>query len=186
MAETISAAKDPTNGALTEEAQEMVQDMANEGEERGDFQSWSQAERDALEKIDQRLRRELEARIRYFAERPQEIDDRLAELDREWDLERLLMANAGAFSLMGLTFGVAHRRWFLLPMAVGVFLIQHAAKGWCPPSSLLRRLGIRTAAEIDHERYALKAVRGDFDTVRTDENPEERARRAIEAADRNV
>jgi hypothetical protein len=28
---------------------------------------------------------------------------------------------------------------------------------------VLRRLGFRTASEIDHERYALKALRGDFE-----------------------
>jgi hypothetical protein len=27
---------------------------------------------------------------------------------------------------------------------------------------LFRRLGVRTASEIDEERYALKALRGDF------------------------
>jgi len=31
-----------------------------------------------------------------------------------------------------------------------------------PPVPLLRRLGVRTASEIEAERYALKAVRGDF------------------------
>jgi hypothetical protein len=29
----------------------------------------------------------------------------------------------------------------------------------------LRRLGIRTADEINNERYALKALRGDFENV---------------------
>ena len=31
-----------------------------------------------------------------------------------------------------------------------------------PPVPILRRLGVRTAREIDIERYALKALRGDF------------------------
>ena len=30
---------------------------------------------------------------------------------------------------------------------------------------MFRRLGVRTAAEIGHERYALKALRGDFGPV---------------------
>jgi hypothetical protein len=42
------------------------------------------------------------------------------------------------------------------------FLLQHAVQGWCPPLPLLRRLGVRTADEINEERYALKALRGDF------------------------
>ncbi len=48
------------------------------------------------------------------------------------------------------------------PAAVAGFLFQHAVQGWCPPVPLFRRLGFRTAREIDHERYALKALRGDF------------------------
>jgi hypothetical protein len=34
--------------------------------------------------------------------------------------------------------------------------------GWYPLMPLFRRLGIRTAREIERERYALKALRGDF------------------------
>jgi hypothetical protein len=57
------------------------------------------------------------------------------------------------------------RRWFTLPTIVASFLLQHAIQGWCPPVSVLRRLGFRTRTEIDHERYALKALRGDFNNL---------------------
>jgi hypothetical protein len=57
------------------------------------------------------------------------------------------------------------RRLFLLPAIVAGFLLQHALQGWCPPVPLFRHLGFRTAAEIDEERYALKALRGDFRNV---------------------
>ena len=94
------------------------------------------------------------------------IDRRLAELEREWDIERALEANAATIALVGLTLGATvHRRWFLLPGAVAGFLLQHALQGWCPPLELLRRLGVRTSSEIEQERYALKAARGDFDAV---------------------
>lgn len=100
---------------------------------------------------------------RYAAEGPQAIGRRLRELDHEWDIERILEANAAAFSLMGLGLGTfVHRRWYALPALVGTFLLQHAVQGWCPPVSLFRRLGVRTATEIGYERYALKALRGDF------------------------
>jgi len=52
--------------------------------------------------------------------------------------------------------------WLILPAAVTAFLFQHAIQGWCPPVPILRRLGFRTSDEINKERYALKAVRGDF------------------------
>jgi hypothetical protein len=42
------------------------------------------------------------------------------------------------------------------------FLVQHAVQGWCPPLVVLRRRGVRTRREIEEERYALKALRGDF------------------------
>jgi len=137
------------------------------------------------EQINRRIRRELEARVYYHAQRPEEIDARLDELDHEWDIERLLEANAGALALLGLTLGSIHRKWVLLSALVGAFLLQQGIQGWCPPVPVFRRLGIRTAGEICHERYALKALRGDFDSVNRDgeQSAEERARRAIEAAD---
>jgi hypothetical protein len=137
------------------------------------------------EEINRRIRKELEACVYYYAQWPEEIGNRLDELDREWDIERLLETSAGIFSLAGVTFGSMHRRWFVLPALVGAFLLQHAVQGWCPPMSVLRRLGVRTSREINHERFALKALRGDFDNVRMEgeQSPQERARRAIEAAD---
>ena len=42
------------------------------------------------------------------------------------------------------------------------FFIWHALQGWCPPIPILRYFKIRTRPEIDREKYALKAMRGDF------------------------
>ncbi len=92
-----------------------------------------------------------------------EITRRLDALDYEWDIERCLEVLAPSLALSGLTLGLLGRRtWFALPAMVLSFLVQHAVKGWCPPLAVLRRLGIRTRREIDEERYALKALRGDF------------------------
>ena len=100
---------------------------------------------------------------RVAASGPAAIQRRLDELDQEWDVERMLEANASTVSLIGLSLGFAvDRRWFLLPVAVAGFLFQHAVQGWCPPLPILRSLGFRTQSEIDHERYALKVLRGDF------------------------
>jgi len=94
---------------------------------------------------------------------PAAIERRLKELDREWDTERCLEASASGFSLLGLTLGaLVNRKWFIFPGIVSGFLLLHAIQGWCPPLSLLRQWGVRTATEIDYERYALKAARGDF------------------------
>jgi hypothetical protein len=59
------------------------------------------------------------------------------------------------------------RKFFVIPIVVQAFFLQHALQGWCPPLIPLRRLGIRTADEINKERYALKALRGDFENVNT-------------------
>ncbi|OHB64559.1 MAG: hypothetical protein A2Y77_14155 [Planctomycetes bacterium RBG_13_62_9] len=137
------------------------------------------------EQINQRIRRELEARVCYYAQRIDEIDGRLEELDQEWDVERVLETNAGIAFLLGVTLGAIRGKWYLLSGVVAAFLIQHAVQGWCPPVSIFRRLGVRTSAEINHERFALKALRGDFANVHMDgdQSTEQRARRAIEAAD---
>jgi hypothetical protein len=118
------------------------------------------------ENINLQIQQQIEANVAYFAEHPDEIRNRLDELDREWDIERTLEANAASFSLLGLTLGLTlDRRWLALPVGVAAFLLQHAVQGWCPPVPLFRRLGVRTAGEIDQERYALKALRGDFENI---------------------
>jgi hypothetical protein len=92
-----------------------------------------------------------------------EISARIDVLDREWDIERYIEVLAPTFALTGLTLGLLKNRgWFLFSGAVLGFLVQHAVKGWCPPVAVLRRMSVRTRREIDEERYALKALRGDF------------------------
>lgn len=85
------------------------------------------------------------------------IARRLAELDREWDVERLLETNAGTAVVVGCVLGATvDRKWFALPAVVGAFLVQHALQGWCPPLPVFRRLGVRTAEEIETERKLLR------------------------------
>jgi hypothetical protein len=109
------------------------------------------------------MRRQTEVNLAYFAAHPQHIDARLRELDAEWDIERALETGSSALTLTGLALSLLRgRRWLLLSLAVQGFFMQHALQGWCPPLPLLRRLGFRTQYEIEQERYALKALRGDF------------------------
>jgi hypothetical protein len=120
--------------------------------------------RNTSEAINQRIRAETAERLAHYAEHPHEIDARLYELDREWDVERTIEANASTIAFAGIALGVTlDKRWLLLPALVSAFLFQHATQGWCPPVPVLRRLGVRTADEINQERYALKALRGDFE-----------------------
>jgi hypothetical protein len=113
--------------------------------------------------INQAIARRTEMNVAYLAGHPEQIERRLRELDREWDIERALETGSSALTLSGLILGIArNRKWLLLSLAVQGFFIQHAIQGWCPPLPVLRRLGFRTQAEIEQERYALKVMRGDF------------------------
>jgi hypothetical protein len=108
---------------------------------------------------------ELERRLGSYRDADDErIAARLDELDREWDIERVLEANAATIAALGITTSaLGRRRWVLaLPLAVALFLLQHAVQGWCPPLAIFRRRGVRSRKEIDLERYALKVLRGDF------------------------
>jgi hypothetical protein len=99
--------------------------------------------------------------VRYAEAGPHAVFDRLEELDWEWDMERALEANAAVLALAGLALGAAGRgRWRLLSAAVLGFLLQHAVQGWCPPIRLFRRLGFRTAREIEWERHVLLGFLG--------------------------
>lgn len=122
--------------------------------------------------INEQIRQQTERSIACYAPQGRAaIDRRLAELDREWDIERTLEANASTLALVGLALGATvDRKWFLFPGVIAGFLLQHAVQGWCPPLPLFRRMGIRTAAEINYERYALKYLRGDFDNLPADAN----------------
>jgi hypothetical protein len=66
-----------------------------------------------------------------------------------------------------------------VPAVVTTFLLQHALQGWCPPVPFFRKRGVRTMREIDTERYALKALRGDFGPIGP--GPHERDTRASHA-----
>ena len=93
------------------------------------------------------------------AVRTNTIDERLDELDREWDTERTLQTNFSLVALLGLALSLRDKRWLLLSAGASAFMVQHSLQGWCPPLALFRRLGVRTTAEIERERMALLAVR---------------------------
>jgi hypothetical protein len=98
-----------------------------------------------------------------IGDEPHAIRQRLWALDREWHLDRALIA---VFSVLGAF--TAHRSfkavvrgrrmngWRVVFWAQTAFLLHHAIRGWCPPVSVLRRIGFRTEKEIAAERTALE------------------------------
>lgn len=112
--------------------------------------------------VQERIRLSTVDNIARALSSPETIEARLRELDREWDIERVLELNASLLALTGVVLGrFVDRRWLYLSMGVTFFLAQHALQGWCPPLPILRRMGIRTCQEIEQERAALKMIRGD-------------------------
>jgi hypothetical protein len=130
--------------------------------------------------VNQQIREQMADRVQFFAAHPERIPQRLNELDDEWDIERAIEANAATLAFAGVALGAAaDRRWLILPALVTAFLFQHAIQGWCPPVPVLRRLGFRTAHEIEQERHALKAIRGDFESVSNSYSKPAAALRAV-------
>jgi hypothetical protein len=121
------------------------------------------------EVINARIDRLTRSSAEATAERGRDaVLSRLAELDREWDVDRALMVNfavvGGAAFALGMfrsrrsaVFGRRRNGFlYLLGTQLG-FLFWHGAVGWCPPVPLFRRLGFRTQREIEIERGLLSA-----------------------------
>jgi hypothetical protein len=131
--------------------------------------------------VNRRVDEQIERNIRHYSgQTKEEIYRRIQDLDQEWDIERVLETMASSFSLTGIVLGATvDRKWFLVPTIVLSFLLVHAIQGWCPPLPILRSLGIRTREEIDRERYALKALAGDFAGISKDPSRAEQTLAAV-------
>ncbi|HQI00700.1 MAG TPA: hypothetical protein PLA18_05460 [Deltaproteobacteria bacterium] len=134
--------------------------------------------------VNREIMTQTEKSLLFYAEHPDQIDDRISMLKGEWDIERTLEANASILELYSLFISAIMRRrlYILLGIAVVGFLLQHAIQGWCPPVSVFRRLGIRTKEEIQLELYGLRMLKGDFDGILeiSGMDPRDRVKRVIE------
>lgn len=109
-------------------------------------------------------------------QKPETASRRLEALDREWDIDRTIEAEAATMGLIGLALGAFVRPAFLaMPATVGAAVFLFGTRGIYPLLPIFRRLGIRTAREIERERYAVKALRGDFDALPNEQRPDPRA-----------
>src|SRR6266403_1195260 len=123
----------------------------------------AQTAEDVNEKIEQSAKRRV---LRAAGSGEVAISRDIQKLENEWDMERWLETNASALAFSGVVLGLmVNKKYFAIPCFVLPFLFQHPVQGWCPPVPLFRRKGVRTRREIDAEKYALKALRGDFDQI---------------------
>lgn len=91
------------------------------------------------------------------------LTQRLKQLDKEWDTEKVLEANASFIILISSILGIIFSPYlFILTGVISFYLLFHAITGWCPPLPVIRKLGIRSPEEIYEEKTALKYLRGDF------------------------
>lgn len=106
-----------------------------------------------------KIQQDIAQSVNFYHANPQLIPGRLLELDKEWDIERVLETNASSLIVTTSALGfIVSKKFFAVPFVVGAFLLQHALQGWCPPLPILRRLGYRTTSEIQQERSALENI----------------------------
>src|SRR5258708_22473695 len=91
-------------------------------------------------KVNQRIDQSTMKRIWYYATQPREIiTRRIRELDREWDVERLMATKTAAVGLGGMTLGLTvNRRWLVVPTVALACLLQHALFRSSPAVQLMR------------------------------------------------
>jgi hypothetical protein len=117
--------------------------------------------------VNEKIERDTWQRVADYANKSKEqISTRIEELNKEWDIERTLGMNMSTLALIGLALTYfVHINWIILSAVVLLFFVQHTLQGWCPPLPIMRYFKVRTSKEIEREKYALKILRGDFDTI---------------------
>ena len=111
----------------------------------------------------------LEARLACLADAgSQAITDRIGALDREWSAGRMTKVTIGALLVVGLALTALLNPWWLvLPAFGGLFLLQYVFSRTSWLGATYRELGFRSGSDIDQEKFALRALRGDFKNLPT-------------------
>ena len=122
---------------------------------------------------------DLRGRLRHYAQADRSsLDTRLAALDREWEIERVVEAQSALSGLAGVVLMAARgTSWMWLPVTVFGCMLQRATRGWSPMITLLNQRGYRLRTEIEDEKFGLRLLRGDFAGIpsATEAVPEVRA-----------
>lgn len=102
--------------------------------------------------------------INHYYHNKNHITNRLKQLEVETSVEQIFELHDAANVTAGVLLSLLTRKkkWLVLPLLVSVVQSVQALYGVRLGTSLLHKYGYRTKAEIEKERYALKALRGDF------------------------
>ncbi len=107
-------------------------------------------------KINQKIDTQTANKIQHvISSGKQAVESRLAELNKEWDIDRVLMLNFSVLVFLQLLAARKDKKWLWGPLIQTPFLFMHATLGWCPPSLWFRPMGFRTRQEISSERDEL-------------------------------
>ncbi|MDQ2751550.1 MAG: hypothetical protein M3R72_00840 [Bacteroidota bacterium] len=102
--------------------------------------------------------------INHYYRNKNHIENRLRQLEKETSIEQIFQLHDAANVIAGVLLSVATRKqkWLILPILIAIVQSVQTATGQRLGTSLLRKYGFRTKDDIDKEKYALKALRGDF------------------------
>jgi len=119
---------------------------------------------------------DLECRLAKLADGgPAAINDRLEQLDAEWSAGRVAKAALAVTILLGTILTLtAGWWWVILTAAAGLLLLQFMFTQHVWLTRVFQEAGFRTRAEIEHEKFALRTLRGDFRNLPTVHDIEEK------------
>jgi hypothetical protein len=120
-------------------------------------------ERNTAPELNEKFESQLKDYVtKYIGADRHTIDMRLQELEKEWNVERMIEVEAPSMIGLGIGLGLIHdRKWFALSAMAASMVILHNLQGWYPMLPLFRRMGLRSQSEIDREYMALRVLRGD-------------------------
>ena len=99
-----------------------------------------------------------------FGRNPEAIQNRIQELEKEWDLERVYELNSTFSELDGTLLGkILNKNHTKLPFSTITVLTQEKGESWNAPISHFKSLGYRSAEEIEAEKQALKALKEEIE-----------------------
>lgn len=115
--------------------------------------SFSDLDPARVQALNDRLDQMTEANLKRAVEEP---TDRLAKLDRKWELERAVLIPFAVMGGVALGLGLRRNWRWRFPLATQIAsMTMQAVFGWSPQAAVLRRLGFRTRREIEAERAGL-------------------------------
>ncbi|MDQ3002014.1 MAG: hypothetical protein M3Y08_12240 [Fibrobacterota bacterium] len=126
--------------------------------------------------------------VRFYGSLGKEgLTERIGSLEEEWDMAKFVTVSLAGMGLFGLVMGLfGSRVWRVLTWISLPLLFLYGQEKWRPSEGMLKSLGLRSRRDIDEEKYALKALRGDFQQVDSasgagGENLARNSSRALEA-----